>query len=357
MQLGFIGLKYSGKSTLFSLLTGDHYESLRLGGNEYFRGQVTVPDGRIKALSEIFKPKKTTYANFECIDVAGLPAGKKKDASTKYLEAVRQVDGLVAVIQAFEGFDDQGNAVKIDPVGHLEQLEQELIFTDLLLLESRYEKVLLMKQKGSIQFNKAEFETLERFKAQLEAERALRELNITDEELKPVRGFQFLSLKPFMAVINCDETYYAKKDQLITDVKSAFPKMAVSAVSAQIEKEIQELDEDERKEFMADLGIAEPAINQVIQTAYEGMGLISFFTVGEDEVRAWTVEKNSPAPIAAGKIHSDLQAGFIRAEVTKYEDFIRFPTMAEMKARGLMKVEGKEYLVQDGDILNIRFNL
>jgi ribosome-binding ATPase len=357
MQLGFIGLKYSGKSTLFSLLTGDHYESLRLGGNEYFRGQVMVPDGRVTALSEIFKPKKTTYANFECIDVAGLSTAKKKDTSTKYLEAVRQVDGLVAVIQAFEGFDDQGNPVKIDPVGHLEQLEQELIFTDLLVLESRYEKLLLMKQKGSIQFNKAEFEILEQFKEQLEADKALREMNMNEEELKPVRGFQFLSLKPFMAVINCDEKHYSEKDKLISGVRTAFPRMSVSAVSAQIEKELQELDEAERKEFMADLGITEPAINQVIQTAYEGMGLISFFTVGEDEVRAWTVEKNSPAPVAAGKIHSDLQAGFIRAEVTKYEDFMKYPTMAEMKARGLMKVEGKEYLVQDGDILNIRFNI
>lgn len=357
MQLGFIGLKYSGKSTLFQLLAGDHYESLRLGATEYYRGQVTVPDQRITTLSGLFTPKKTTYANFECVDITGLPSGIKKDASTKYLEAVRQVDGLVAVIQAFEGFNDQGNPVKIAPADHIEQLEQELIFADLLVLESRHEKLVSMKQRGAPQFNKAEFDLLNKFKPQLEAEKPLRELTVTEDDMKLIRGFQFLSLKPLMAVINCDEANYAKRESWIQNVKSKFPGMAVSAVSAQMEKEIQELDEDERREFMTDLGITEPAIHQVIHTAYEGMGLISFFTVGEDEVRAWTVEKESSAPVAAGKIHSDLQTGFIRAEVVKYTDFILYKSMAEIKSKGLMHVEGKEYIVQDGDILNIRFNV
>ena len=357
MQLGFIGLKYSGKSTLFQLLTRDHYETLRTGAGEYFRGMVAVPDTRIDKLSEIFQPQKTTYTNFDCIDVTGLPSSKRRDSDGKYLEAVRQTDGLIAVIQVFEGFDDDGKPHKISPASNLQAMQDELVFTDLLLVENRLEKLESLKKRGAPQFDKDEFELLKKIHTILEDEKPLREYPFTNDEAKKIRGFQFLSQKALIAVLNCDEEHYAEREKYLKEIHDTTPNLVATAVSALAEKEIQELDEEERREFMSDLGIEEPAINQVIEAAYLGMGLISFFTVGEDEVRAWTTDKDSTAPIAAGKIHSDLQQGFIRAETIHYDTFLEAGSLAEAKTKGLLRLEGKEYRVLDGDILNIRFNI
>ncbi len=357
MQIGFIGLKYSGKSTLFQLLTEGHFESLRTGAGEYFRGNVTVPDNRIDKLSDIFQPKKTTYTHFECIDVMGLPSTKRRDQSGKYLEAVRQTDALVAVIQVFDGFDDAGNAFRIAPPDNMVSLEDELVFSDLLVLESRLEKLDSLKKRGAPQYDHDEHVILEKCHAQLENNLPLRELALAPEEKKKIRGFQFLSEKPLIVVLNCDESTYPEREKYIADIHRKQANLAVTAVNALAEKEIQELDEEEQRDFMQDLGISEPAIFQVIKAAYEGLGLISFFTVGEDEVRAWTAEQGCSAPEAAGKIHSDLQTGFIRAETIHFDTFMEAGSYAEAKTRGLLRLEGKEYIVKDGDILNIRFNV
>jgi len=357
MQIGFIGLKYSGKSTLFQLLTHNHYETLRTHAGEYFRGNVPVPDMRIDALSGIFNPKKTTYTFFECLDVMGLPSGKRQDQSGKYLEAVKQTDGLIAILQMFNGFDDTGNAFRIDPGANLSHLQDELIFSDLLVLEARLEKVENMKKRGAPQYDKSEHELLLRCREQLESEHPLRTMDLSPEEEKGIRGYQFLSRKPLVAVLNCDEEHYAQKDSILAELETRFSDIAFGAVNALAEKEIQELDEEERREFMQDMGILEPAVHQIIKATYRGLGLISFFTVGEDEVRAWTCPAGSTAPEAAGKIHSDLQAGFIRAETIHYDSFMEAGSLSEAKHRGMMRLEGKEYTVRDGDILNIRFNL
>ncbi|MBW6458260.1 MAG: redox-regulated ATPase YchF [FCB group bacterium] len=357
MQLGFIGPKLSGKSTLFELLTQDKYETVHSGMAEYRRGQVLVPDERIDRLSEIYKPKKTTYALFDCIDVMGIPATLRTDQAAKYLEAVRQTDSLVAVLRAFDGYDAEGNPARIDPVKDLRTLEEDLIFADLLVAETRLEKVLHMKARSAPQFNPKELGVLEKCKSSLDDNRSLRDIELYPEEEKLIRGFQFLSRKPLMAVLNCDEAHYARRAEYESGFGNAFPAIPVTSVSALAEKEIMELEADERAVFMEELGIDEPAIHHVITTSYAAFGLISFFTVGEDEVRAWTLRKGETAPEAAGTIHSDLQKGFIRAEVIAYDDFMREGGMAAAKAKGLVRLEGKEYVVKDGDILNIRFNV
>jgi GTP-binding protein YchF len=357
MELGLIGVKFSGKSTLFELLTGNHFEILRSGLAESRRGRVVVPDPRVDTLSEIFKPKKTTHATFNCIDIMGIPSGNRHDTSSKYLEAVRQVDGLVAVIRGFEGYGDDGKAVTINPPGEIRHLEEEIQFADLMVAESRLEKVEHLKQRGAPQYDKHEHDILIRCKEALDGGKPIREISFTEEEEKRIRGFQFLSAKPFLAVLNCSETRYQERDVYIRQVKETFPDMAVTAVSALSEKEIQELEEEDRALFMEELGIDEPAIHHVIRASYEGLGLLSFFTVGEDEVRAWTLRQGLTAPAAAGVIHSDLEKGFIRAEVISYDVFMETQSMTKAKANGQVRLEGKDYVVQDGDILNIRFNV
>ena len=358
MQLGFIGLKYSGKSTLFELLTQGKYETVKTGIAEYLRGQVVLPDERINKLSKIFNPKKTTYALFDCIDVMGIPASMRTDQAAKYLEAVRQTDSLVAVIQVFEGYNSEGLPATINPVADLNRLEEDLIFADLLVAENRLNKVLHLKARSAIQFDQKEMDILEKCKTALENNIPLRNIDISENEDKLIRGFQFLSRKPLMAVLNCDETHYGKRFEYEATFKEAHPKIPVTSVSALAEKEIQELDADERALFMEELGIDTPAIHHVIATSYAAIGMISFFTVGEDEVRAWNLKSPGTAPEAAGVIHSDLQKGFIRAEVISYEHFMEVGgSMSEAKAKGTVHLEGKEYIVKDGDILNIRFNI
>ena len=255
MQIGFIGLKYSGKSTLFQLLTQNHFETLRIGGGEYFRGNVAVPDTRIDVLSDIFNPQKTTYTHFDCIDVMGLSGAKKHDQSAKYLEAVRQTDGLVAVIQVFEGFDDNGKPHTIAVADNLRSLEEELIFSDLIVIESRLEKLESLKKRGAPQYDKSEQALLQKCYSHLEEEKPLRSLELANEEAKSLRGFQFLSEKALIVVLNCDETHYAEREKYISEIREASPERAVTAVSALAEKEIQELEEEERNEFLKDLGI------------------------------------------------------------------------------------------------------
>jgi hypothetical protein len=287
----------------------------------------------------------------------GIPVSMRSDQASKYMEAVRQTDSLVAVLRAFEGYDAEGNPARIDPVADLKQLEEDLIFADLLVAETRLEKVLNLKARSAPQFNPKELAALEKCKAALDENNPLRFIELHPEEEKLIRGFQFLSRKPLMAVLNCDEAHYSQRGEYESSFGNAFPAIPVTSVSALAEKEIMELEADERAVFMEELGIEEPAIHHVITTSYAAFGLISFFTVGEDEVRAWTLHKGETAPEAAGAIHSDLQKGFIRAEVIAYEDFIREGGMTAAKAKGLVRLEGKEYLVKDGDILNIRFNV
>ncbi|MEA1987173.1 MAG: redox-regulated ATPase YchF, partial [Candidatus Marinimicrobia bacterium] len=353
MQLGFIGLKFSGKSTLFELLTNNHFETANTGTGEVRRGQVLVADDRIKILSDLYNPKKTTYTKFDCVDIMGITSSGKDNLSGKYLESVRQVDGLVAVIQMFDGFNSDGSKFEINPVNNIKMIEEELIFADLMVLENRLEKVEKLKQRGAPQFNKKELEVLLKCKQILDEEKSLRTVEFTIDEKKLISGFQYLSRKPLIIVLNFDDSNYPKREQYEQDIIKLFPNRAITSVSALEEKEIQELDAEEQKEFMAEMGIDEPAIKQVIETAYKGLGLISFFTVGEDEVRAWTIKKDTIAKEASGTIHSDLEKGFIRAEIINYTEFMKYKSLTKAKESGSVRVEGKSYIVKDGDILNV----
>ncbi len=357
MQLGFIGLKYSGKSTLFELLTKNHFENANTGIGEVRRGQVIVEDNRIQKLSEIYNPKKTTYAKFDCVDITGISSDSRQNISSKYLESVRQVDGLVAVIQMFDGVNFDGSDFKIDPINNIKSIEEELVISDLMILENRLEKVEKLKFRAAPIYDPKEHEVLLKCKKILDEEKPLRNENFSIEENKLLSGFQFLSKKELIIVLNFDEGNYSKKNEYQSEIGATFPNIAITSVSALEEKEIQELDSEEQIEFMKDMGIDEPAIIQVIKAAYKGLGLISFFTVGEDEVRAWTVKENSNAKESAGAIHSDLEKGFIRAEVINYNEFIKYNSLSKAKENGAIRVEGKNYTVIDGDILNIRFNV
>jgi len=357
MQLGFIGLKFSGKSTLFELLTNNHFENAKIGISEVRRGQVIVTDDRIQNLSEIYEPKKTIYAKFDCIDVMGISSESKHNISGKYLESVRQVDGLVAVIQMFEGLNPDGSQFKIDPINNIKLIEEELIFSDLMVLENRLEKVEKLKFRAAPIYDPKEHDILLKCKQILDNEESLRTNKFSKEENKLMRGFQFLSQKELVIVLNFDESHYSQREKYQLEIEKSFPNKAVTSVFAFEEKEIQELDPEEQKEFMQEMGIEEPAIKQVIKTAYKGLGLISFFTVGKDEVRAWTIKNNSNAKEAAGAIHSDLEKGFIRAEVINYNEFIKYNSITKAKENGAVKIEGKNHIVNDGDILNIRFNV
>ena len=357
MQLGFIGLKFSGKSTLFELLTNNHFENANTGIGEVRRGQVIVTDDRIQKLSKIYEPKKTTYAKFDCIDVMGISSENKHNISGKYLESVRQVDGLVAVIQMFDGVNFDGSQFKIDPINNIKLIEEELIISDLMVLENRLEKVEKLKFRAAPIYDPKEHDVLLKCKKILDGEKSLRTENFSNEENKLLSGFQFLSKKALIIVLNFDESNYLKRKKYQSEIENIFPGRAITSVSALEEKEIQELDPEEQKEFMQEMGIEEPAIIQVIKAAYKGLGLISFFTVGKDEVRAWTVNNNSNAKESAGAIHSDLEKGFIRAEVINYDEFLKYNSISKAKENGAIKVEGKNYIVNDGDILNIRFNV
>lgn len=357
MQLGFIGLKFSGKSTLFELLTNNHFETANTGIGEIRRGQVVVSDDRIKNLSEIYEPKKTTFAKFDCIDIMGISSESKHNISGKYLESVRQVDGLVAVIQMFDGVNSDGSQFKIEPENNIKLIEEELIFSDLMVLENRLEKVEKLKLRAAPIYDPKEHDILLKCKKILDDEKSLRTGDFSTEENRLMRGFQFLSQKPLIIVLNFDESHYSQREKYQQKIENIFPNKAVTSVSALEEKEIQELDPEEQKEFMNEMGIEEPAIKQVIKTAYKGLGLISFFTVAKDEVRAWTIKNNSNAKEAAGAIHTDLEKGFIRAEVINYNVFIKYNSITKAKKNGDVRIEGKNHIVNDGDILKIRFNV
>lgn len=365
MKLGIIGLPNAGKTTLFNALSGLQTETAAYPNPiaaEPHVGTVKVPDERIDSLSAIFKPKKTVYADVTCLDITGFATGisanKQKGALFNQLW---EADALIHVVRAFADDSVSHPEESIDPVRDAAALELELVFHDLELAETRLERIANSMKKGIGDGLEPEKAVLLKCRTQLEEEKPLRNLNLSEPEREAIGSLQFASLKPELVVLNVSEDaivgrqtaaqvdalrkFYSGKDAL------------VFSLSAEIEMEISRLAPDEAGVFLEDLGIAEPAMNRVIREAYELLGLISFFTVGEDEVRAWTIRKDTRAVRAAGKIHSDIERGFIKAETISYDDFMAAGNMARAKERALLKLEGKDYIVQDGDITNFRFNV
>jgi ribosome-binding ATPase len=317
-----------------------------------FRSVGTVPDPRVDHLSEMYRPKRTTHAKIEWVDCPGFQPGAGPDGAreaTRFLEHARKVDALAQVVRCFDG-----GLGAPDPAGELATVSLELILADLSVVEKRLEKLAReMRLKGKAG-SPLEPPLFERLKAQLEAEQPLRALEFNPDERKLLSGYAFLTLKPLIAVLN-----HAEGEPPASDTLAAAREAGAETVvlSAAVEEELAELDPAEAAEFLADLGIDEPAAHLMIRAAYAALDQHSFFTVGPDECRAWAVRRGALAPTAAGAIHSDLERGFIRAEVCAYDDLMAAGSHAAAKAAGTVRLEGKQYEVRDGDIIEIRFNV
>ena len=318
---------------------------------------VRVPDIRIDKLSEIFRPRKTTYAAIEYIDYIGMTKGDMEQ-NRKVFDLVKDADAIVQVVRFFHDDSVAHPMENIDPVRDVETIELELIFGDLELVEKRLERMEQGLKRGK-RPNETEKKLLLKCREHLEKEIALRDVQFSDEENIAIKTLQFLSTRPEVIVLNIGEkdlnTDYIK--ELQSTLHARYPSLSVLTLCGKIEMEIAQLPPGEKKPFLDELGIDEPASNKLINTCYSILGLISFFTVGEDEVKAWTIRRNTPALFAAGKVHSDIERGFIRAEIISYEAFISAGSMHAAKENGLLRLEGKTYEVKDGDIINFRFNV
>jgi GTP-binding protein YchF len=357
MKIGLIGLGKSGKTTLFNLLTGANVATSRYdtGRAELHTGVARVPDPRVDRLSELFKPKKTTYATFEVVDLAGIAKGERSGLDTKEF---RNADALLHVVRAFA---DPALPAP-DPRRDVEDLEVELILADLEVVERRLERLEASIKKRRTDAEVKEQEVLRRLRGELEAERALRVVEISADEAKVIRGFTFLSQKPILHCVNVDEKSVGDGEGVAErfglEAFAARPYTRVGWVSAVIEAEVAQLAGDEQEAFLADLGLAEPALRRLLQDCYALLGLVSFFTVGEDEVRAWPIPEGTRAQDAAGAVHSDIARGFIRAEVNTYDELIAVNgSLSDLRARGQLRLEGKDYPVHDGEICHFRFNV
>lgn len=362
LTCGIIGLPMVGKTTLFNLMTGAETETSRFfsGKTEANMGTARVPDARIDFLSNLYKPRKTTYAQIELIDVPGLVQGASQGQGigNQFLDTIRQVDVLVHVVRAFETKDIPHVEDSINPVRDWETVEMELLFADLDLVEKRIERINTAKKKTKE--NQDELPILHKCKEALEQSIPINKLSLEPEEVQILQNYNFFTMKPVIAVVNVDEEQFSAGEYLgrreLQELTAAKDILFLE-ISALMEMEISRLSEEDRELFLGDLGIEEPGINRLARAIYNKLNLISFFTSGEDEVKAWTIDVGTNARRAAGKIHSDIERGFIRAEVVKYDDLHSFGNMAQLKEKGLFRLEGKEYIVQDGDIINFRFNV
>jgi GTP-binding protein YchF len=318
-------------------------------------GVARVPDARVDRLSAIFTPRKTTYATFEVVDLAGIAKGERQGLETKEF---RDADALLHVVRAFP--DAAGTPA--DPRADIDDLDTELILADLEVVERRLERLEAQIKKKRTDADVHEQAVLSKVKPALEAERPIRAMGLGEDEARAIRGFTFLSQKPILHCLNLSEKDIPRGNTLVESyglgAVAQRPASRLGWVSAVIEAEVAQLEGPEQAAFLADLGLAEPAIHRVLQDCYALLGLISFFTVGEDEVRAWSIPRGTRALDAAGAIHSDIARGFIRAEVVGYEDLLAADgSMALVRERGRLRLEGKEYEVRDGEICHFRFNV
>lgn len=364
MKLGIVGLPNVGKSTLFNSLTKDKVEAANypfctIDPNV---GIVTVPDKRLQVLTELYQSQKTTPAVIEFVDIAGLVKGASQGEGlgNKFLSHIREVDAVVHVVRCFE----DSNIVHVDgsiqPLRDIETIQLELIFSDLEILERRIAKTAkTVKADKSLQ---GEMDFLLRIKEVLESGKSVRRMTMTEEEAEMLKDFNLLSAKPTIYAANVAEEDLADDGAANPFVQSVKELAAAEGseafvVSAKLESEIADLDEAEKKEFLEELGLKDSGLDKLIHASYSLLGLISYLTAGEKEVRAWTITKGTKAPGAAGKIHSDFERGFIKAEIVSYDDLIACGNYQAAKEKGLVRQEGKEYVVKDGDVILFRFNV
>ncbi len=357
MQIGIMGLSMVGKTTMFNLLTKTASET-KVGQKQVNVGVAKVPDQRIDWLAELYNPKKVTYADIKFKDIPGLIPGEyDKKKLNEFFADVREVDAVVMVLRSFREESVPPALDDIDPLREADTLMTELFLADLGHVESLLERY--QKNKKKTKEEELQVGILEKCLVGLEEEKLLSQIGLTDEERFLLRGFGLLTLKPLIFAVNVDEEnlkdkQFAKKEELGEYAKERG--ISLLSFCGTVEGEISQMSEEDKELFMAEYGIEESGIDRLAKTVYELMGLFSFFTVGEDEVRAWTIKKGTKAREAAGKIHSDIERGFIKAEVVSYDILRDLGNMKLVKEQGLWRLEGKEYEVCDGDIINFRHN-
>ena len=364
LKCGIVGLPLSGKSTIFNVITraGAEVKPYAGGKTEPNRALVSVPDKRFDKLVEIFKPKSEKPADVEFVDLAGLSrdAGKGAGLGNSFLSFVSESEALLHVIRVFKNSSVPHPENSIDPLRDWKIVEAELIYRDLGVISNRLARLEEKNSKKKLTPSEvSEFELIKQLEAHLLNENPLREFNLTEEQKKSLSGFAFLTLKPELIVLNLDDTQTGDIPE-IKALENEMSKKNLTCVKVygSTEMELEQLDPEDREEFMKDLSITEPGRDRLIHEAYKLLGLISFFTSGTDEVRAWTLKDGSNAVDAAGTIHSDLARGFIRAQVVAYDDFeANNYSIAQCREKGVLRLEGKEYIVKDGDMIEIRFNV
>ena len=358
MQIGLVGLQFSGKTTLFNTLSGNGPSSSQVQKEEAAIEVVKVPDERLNELTKIFNPKKQVNATIEVFDLPGLKMSddNKVKITSGFLNGVRNNDSLFYIIRGFNDDSVAHPMNSVDPLRDVEFLEVEFLLSDLAFLESRLEKLKKDVLKSKDEKMKRELPLIEKCLAHCENELPLRTLQLDDNETKILSGYQLLTIKQLAIAINYDENSISKVDVQIEQLKAKLEKTHATIIPffAKIELELSQMSDEDRITFMQDYGIKESALSKILHTSYDMLGLQSFFTVGEDECRAWTIKKNYTAQQAAGVIHTDFFNRFIRAEVVHYDDFIKNGSFSKCKEAGAWRLEGKEYIVKDGDILNIR---
>ncbi len=355
MKTAIIGLPMVGKTALFTILTGVH-EHARIGTMEARVGVSTVPDPRLHALAEVFQPERVIHATVEYLDFPAISMEALREPG--YLASLRVVEALAHVLRLFQSDTVPHEKGTVDPLRDLNDVEAELILSDLIVVEKRLERLEKDRKKIKSPDLDHEFEVLERVKAALESNTPIREMQLTPEQEKRIRGFQFLSQKPMLYVLNIGEGDAASLHQIEAEYRNGHlagkAQTGVVAICGKFEAELAELTAEEALEYLTSFGLKESALERLITATYSLLGLMSFLTAGEQEVRAWTIPANSTALKAAGAIHTDFEKKFIRAEVVNWKRLVDAGGYAGAREKGLLKLEGKEYIIQDGDVLVIR---